>query len=144
MAEDTVNQALLVAGLDERECVTKKLRVHGWLKNYDRQDRLHYYGSDAVFIRKLVNVDSSLGRKLHEDLPYTKAEVLWAVREEMARTVEDFLARRSRALFLDARASIEMATEVARLMAIELNYDDNWQKAQISDYTKLAADYLLA
>jgi glycerol-3-phosphate dehydrogenase len=144
MAEDTVNHALLVAGLEERECVTRKLRVHGWLKNYDRQDPLHYYGSDAVFIKKLVNVDPALGRKLHQELHYIKAEVLWAVREEMARTVEDFLARRSRALFLDARASIEMAAEVARLMAAELNYDDGWQKAQVDDYTKLAAGYLLA
>jgi glycerol-3-phosphate dehydrogenase len=144
MAEDTVNHALLVAGLDERECVTRKLRVHGWLKNYDRQDTLHYYGSDAVFIKKLVNVDPALGRKLHQDLHYIKAEVLWAVREEMARTVEDFLARRSRALFLDARASIEMAAEVARLMAAELNHDDGWQKEQVDDYTKLAAGYLLA
>jgi len=81
---------------------------------------------------------------LHEELHYIKAEVLWAVREEMARTVEDFLARRSRALFLDARASIEMAAEVARLMAVELNYDDDWQKAQVDDYTKLASGYLLA
>jgi len=144
MAEDTVNHALLVAGLDERECVTRKLRVHGWLKHCDRQDPLHYYGSDAVFIKKLVNADPALGRKLHQDLHYIKAEVLWAVREEMARTVEDFLARRSRALFLDARASIEMAAEVARLMAVELNYDDDWQKAQVDDYTKLASGYLLA
>ncbi|MHC1725154.1 MAG: glycerol-3-phosphate dehydrogenase/oxidase [Syntrophobacteraceae bacterium] len=144
MAEDTVNQALLVAGLDERDCVTKKLRVHGWLKNYDRQDPLHYYGSDAIYIKKIVNADPSLGRKLHQMLPYIKAEVLWAVREEMARTVEDFLARRSRALFLDARASIEMATEVARLMATEMNYDDNWRNAQVDGYTKLAENYLPA
>src|SRR5208337_4952810 len=144
MAEDTVNHALLVAGLDERECVTKKLRVHGWLKNYDRQDPLHYYGSDTVFIRKLVSADPALGRKLHRELHYIKAEVVWAVREEMARTVEDFLARRSRALFLDARASIEMAAEVARLMAAELNYDGDWQKAQVDDYTKLASGYLPA
>ncbi len=95
-------------------------------------------------IKKLVSADPTLGRKLHRELHYIKAEVLWAVREEMARTVEDFLARRSRALFLDARASIEMAAEVARLMAAELNYDGGWQKAQVDDYTKLASGYLPA
>ena len=129
MADDTVNHAMLVAGLDERECVTRDLRIHGWLKHYERQDPLHYYGSDGVFIKKLVNGDPSLGEKLHRKLPYIKAEVIWAAREEMARTVEDFLARRSRSLFLDAAASIEMAAEVARLMACELKHDDDWRKA---------------
>ncbi len=143
MAEDTVNQAMMVAGLDERECVTKELRIHGWLKHYDRHDPLRYYGSDAVFIRKLVSADPALGEKLHQKLPYIKAEVIWAVREEMARTVEDFLARRSRSLFLDAGASMEMAAEVARLMAGELKHDDDWQKEQVDDYTKLAEGYLL-
>ncbi len=143
MAEDTVNHALLVAGLDERECVTGKLRIHGWLKNFDRNDPLHYYGSDAVYIKKIVQADPELGRKLHENLPYIKAQVVWAVRAEMARTVEDVLARRIRALFLDARASIEMAPEVAGLMAEELGYDYGWRKSQVDEYTRLAGEYLL-
>jgi glycerol-3-phosphate dehydrogenase len=143
MAEDTIDQALLVAGLDERECVTKNLRIHGWLKNFDKKDPLHFYGSDAVSIRKLMETDSELGEKLHEDLPYTKAEVVWAVRSEMARTVEDVLARRTRALLLDAQASIEIAPEVARLMAAELGYDAQWMKEQTDAYTELAKAYLL-
>ncbi|MFP4306848.1 MAG: FAD-dependent oxidoreductase [Desulfococcaceae bacterium] len=143
MAEDTVNQALLVAGLDERECVTKKLRVHGWLKHFDKNDPLHYYGSDAIHIKKLIKADPGLGETLHDDLPYLKAEVVWAVRSEMARTVEDFLSRRSRALLLDARASMEMAPEVARLMAEELGRDETWADAQTAGYQELAKEYVL-
>jgi glycerol-3-phosphate dehydrogenase len=143
MAEDTVNQALLVAGLNEQACVTKNLRIHGWLKNFDKNDPLHYYGSDAIHIKQIVNADPAMGQKLHDDLPYIKAEVIWSVREEMARSVEDFLARRSRALILDARASIEMAPEVARIMAAEQDYDDQWQADQVAAYTNLAQEYLL-
>ncbi|MFN2358102.1 MAG: glycerol-3-phosphate dehydrogenase/oxidase [Desulfotignum sp.] len=143
MAEDTVNQAMLVAGLNEQECVTKKLRIHGWLKHFDKNDPLHYYGSDAIHIKKLVSADPGLGDKLHKDLPYIKAEVVWSVRREMARTVEDFLVRRSRALVLDARAAMDMAPDVAHLMAGELGYDDTWEDSQISDFTDLAGTYLL-
>jgi glycerol-3-phosphate dehydrogenase len=144
MAEDTVNQALLVAGLKEHACITKDLRIHGWLKHYDKNDPLHYYGSDAIHIKKIVNADPSMGDKLHPDLPYIKAEVIWSVHEEMARTVEDFLARRSRALLLDTRASIDMADEVARIMAKELGYDETWQTYQVDAYTSLAQEYILA
>jgi glycerol-3-phosphate dehydrogenase len=143
MAEDAVNQALLVAGLNEHACMTKDLRIHGWLKNDDKQDPLHYYGSDAIHIKKIVNADPTLGQKLHADLPYIKAEVVWSVREEMARTVEDFLARRSRALLLDTRASMDIAPEVARIMAAELDYDKQWQTDQVADYHSLAEEYLL-
>ncbi len=144
MAESTVNQAMLVAGLDERECETKKLRIHGWLKHFDKADPLHYYGSDAIHIKKLIKADPDLGEKLHDNLPYIKAEVVWSVRSEMARTVEDFLARRCRALLLDARASIDMADETARLMAEELGKDDAWASEQASTYKALAKEYLLA
>jgi len=144
MAEDTVNQASLVAGLRDQPCLTKDLRIHGWLKHFDKTDPLSYYGSDAVYIKKIVNADPAMGEKLHEKLPYIKAEVIWAVREEMARTVEDFLARRSRALLLDARASMDAAPEVARIMAEELGYDRKWQTDQEDAYVGLAKEYLLA
>lgn len=142
MAEDTVNQALLVAGLEERECSTKKLRIHGWLKRFDKKDPLHVYGSDAVAIKKLIKADPALGQPLHPDLPYIRAEVVWSVRQEMARTVEDFLSRRSRSLLLDARASMDMAPEVARIMAQELNRDQDWATAQVEEYFELAQNYL--
>jgi glycerol-3-phosphate dehydrogenase len=143
MAEDTMNQALLVAGLDERECVTKNLRIHGWLKNFDRHNPLHFYGTDAVYIEKLMNVNPGWAHPLHPALPYTGAEVIWAIREEMARGVEDVLARRSRALQLDARAAIEMAPSVAGSIAEEMGYDGAWQKQQVRQFTELAGEYLL-
>ncbi|MCF8105669.1 MAG: glycerol-3-phosphate dehydrogenase/oxidase [Desulfohalobiaceae bacterium] len=143
MAEETVDQALLVAGLEEREAVTRDLRIHGWQKDIDFNDPLHLYGSDAVHIKELIKEDPGLGERLHPDLPYIKAEVVWAVREEMARSVEDVLARRSRALLLDARASLDMAPEVARLMARELRRDVAWQRAQVEAYRELAAAYIL-
>ncbi len=143
MAEDTVNQAMLVAGLNERECVTRRLRIHAWLKNVDRSDPLHVYGSDAVHLKKMMRADPALASPLHPNLPYTRAEVVWAVREEMARTVEDVLARRTRALLLDARASLAMAPAVARIMAAELGRDETWAADQVAAYRQLTRGYLL-
>jgi glycerol-3-phosphate dehydrogenase len=143
MGEDTVEQAALVAGLEERESRSRNLRVHGWLKNVDRADPLHGYGSDARSIREIVRARPELGEPLHGRLPYVKAEVLWAARHEMARTVEDVLARRTRALLLDARASIEAAPPAAELLAAELGRDAAWQQEQVREYSALAKGYLL-
>ena len=82
-------------------------------------------------------------KRLHENLPYTTAQVIWAVRNEMARTVEDILSRRTRALLLDAKASVAIASIVAELMANEFGYDTNWQKQQVVDYSELARGYML-
>ena len=142
MGEEAIDHATLVAGLDERPCVTKHLRIHGWLNHVDRTDPLHVYGSDALHIRKLANKNPLLIKKLHEALPYIRAEVVWAVREEMARTVEDVLARRTRALLLNARASIEAAPEVAEIMSEELGFGELWRKEQVAEYTGLARGYI--
>ena len=83
-------------------------------------------------------------RRLHPRLRAREGEIRWAVEEEMARTVEDFLARRTRSLMLDARASIEAAPRTAELMAEALGYDEAWARAQVKSYTDLAAGYLLA
>jgi len=143
MAEDTINKAMLIAGLEQRKCVTENMPIHGYVKNVDYSDHLYVYGSDRVKIMDLINKNPELGEKLHENLPFLKAEVLWAVRNEMARTIEDVLARRVRALFLDARASIEMAEDTALIIADELSYDAEWVKNQVQEYTKLAKEYLL-
>ena len=60
----------------------------------------------------------------------------------MARTVADVLTRRTRALFLDAAASMAAAPLVASLMAEELGYDPEWCRSQVEEYGKLAAGYL--
>ncbi|HLJ44815.1 MAG TPA: glycerol-3-phosphate dehydrogenase/oxidase [Bryobacteraceae bacterium] len=137
MAEDCVNQAATLAELPERNCVTQHLNIHGFHTNSDRFGHLSVYGSDAPALQEL-NRDI----RLHPALPYTEAQVIWAARQEMAQTVEDVLARRTRALFLNARAAIEMALRVAELLASELGYDSDWQTRQISLFTEVAKGYL--
>lgn len=143
MAEDTVNRAIESAGLKYIPCKTKHLPIHGSSKDGDPNDHLFIYGTDAAGIRSLINENPSLNKKLIERLPYTCAEVVWAVRHEMARTVEDVLARRLRLLFLDAKAAIQVAPKTAEIMAAELGRDENWQKKQISEFGTLANNYLL-
>jgi glycerol-3-phosphate dehydrogenase len=106
-------------------------------------DPLHFYGSDAEHIRELMMPDRSLTVRLHPNLIYCKGEVIWAVRNEMAMTVEDVLARRTRSLFLDARAAMEAAPTVAELMAREMNKGEAWQREQVEAFNKIASGYLL-
>ncbi len=143
MGQDTVDKAVKVAGLNDHPCVTEKLPVHGYKKNVDLTDPLYVYGSEADTIRKLIKESPELGRKLHKRLDFVKAEVVYACREEMAMTVDDMLARRVRALFLDARAAEEMAPEVARIMAKELGKDEAWIKDQTEQFTSIAKGYYL-
>lgn len=143
MAEDCVNQAATLAQLDERPCVTRKLPIHGSAVPAEVLGHLTIYGSDAVGIRELKEVDPSLASQLHSALPYTAAEVVWAARHELARTVEDVLARRTRALFLNARAAQQMAPRVASLLARELGHDAVWQREQVEEFERLAAGYFV-
>ncbi len=143
MAQDLIDKAIVLGGIDPTPCVTHNMAIHGYVKNVNREDHLHVYGSDIPKIQRMINENPKLGDQLHPDLPYLKVEVIWAVRHEMARTIEDVLARRTRALFLDARASIEMAEEVAELMARELKYKYSWVKDQLKSYKELAAGYIL-
>ncbi len=117
--------------------------IHGFVKNLNFYRHLYVYGSDNIKIEKMVHDNPDLGKKLHKNLPFIKAEVVWSIRNEMARNVEDVLARRVRALFLDARASIEMAPEIAEIIAKELGYDQKWIEKQVAEFIKLARGYLL-
>jgi glycerol-3-phosphate dehydrogenase len=144
MAEDTVDHAILLGRLPEAACVTKELRIHGHDEESAASENLAVYGSDAERIRELARTDAALGRQLDPSLPSIAAEVVWAVREEMARSVEDVLARRTRALFLDARAALRMAPAVAELMAGELGRDRSWIDVEVASFNGLAAQYLLA
>lgn len=143
MAEDCVDQAAHLAHLPERACATERLRIHGFSTDAEQHGSLSVYGSDAVEIEKLIVSDPKLGEPLHPALPDVKAEVIFAVREEMARTVEDVLARRTRALFLNAKAALEMAPAVADLMAQELDWGETDKAAQIEAFRQVAANYLL-
>jgi len=144
MAEDTIDAAALVAGLDERRSETVHLRLHGWLKNpAETEGLLKLYGSDAPAVRRTMREQPGGDEPLHPNLPYFKGEVAWGVRREMARTVEDVLSRRTRSLLLDARASIAAAPEVAAIMAKELGHGANWQAEQVAAFTEVAQGYLL-
>lgn len=144
MAQDTIDHAATIARLDEKPSVTTDLPIHGHHNNAEKFGDLAVYGADAQAIRDLVFESSDYKTALHPNLTTITAEVVWAVRNEMARTVEDFLARRTRALLLDARASMEMAPKVASLMAKELNRDTDWANQQIEAYRELAGTYILS
>ncbi len=142
MAQDAVEQAQTMAGLEERPCTTEHLQIHGWTRQSIPEPNLRVYGADAPALQEIARKEPALAAKLHSQLPYTGAEVVWAVHQEMARTVEDVLARRTRALLLGARASIEAAPRVAELMARELKRDEEWQKKAVRDYKEVAQNYL--
>jgi glycerol-3-phosphate dehydrogenase len=143
MAEDCVDQAATLAQLPEKPCVTHHLHIHGFHEAAKQFGSLAVYGSDAEEIRKLIETDAGLSEPLHAALPYVKAEVIWAARHEMARTVEDTLARRTRALFLNARAALAMAPAVADLMASELGWDELTRAKQLAAFRDVASNYVL-
>ncbi|MDD5175573.1 MAG: glycerol-3-phosphate dehydrogenase/oxidase [Sterolibacterium sp.] len=116
MAEDAVNVAQTLGNLPEKSCRTENLAI-------------------------VAAGESAPSAPLHPVLPITPNQVLRACREEMARRVEDVLARRSRCLLLDAAAAIAVAPQVARLMAAELGRDESWERREVIDFTALAAGY---
>ena len=144
MAEDTVDRAAQVGRLAERPCTTTRLRLHGWVAaRVQKADVNDQYGSDTPALLALMHQTAGSTELLHPTLPYKKVEVLWAVRHEMARTIEDVLARRTRLLFLDARASMTVASNVARWMAAELGRDEKWEREQVAEYRDCANGYLV-
>ncbi len=141
MAEDCVEHALVLARLPERPCVTRDLHVHGFHRRAEQFGDLSGYGSDAVGIGELMREDPALARPLSEALPIRGAEIVWAARHEMARTLDDALARRTRALYLDSRAALEMAPRAARLLAAELGRDRSWEERQLEDFREIASRF---
>ena len=146
MAEDVVNDAVQVGGLATTPCVTQDLVLHGFMRRDDpdlpTDPALRVYGSDARWWMRSP-VKTRAGRSRSTSAPVPRVHVVFAVRNELARTLEDVLARRTRALLLDARASIEIAPAVAALMASELGRDAAWVRAQVAEYETLAKGYLL-
>jgi glycerol-3-phosphate dehydrogenase len=142
MAEDTVNRAAQIAGLPERHSPTATLKLRG--AHAPRMtDDIGGYGADAPELLQLIASRPAWRAPLHPNLPYRAGEAVWAARYELARTVEDVLARRTRALLLDARASIAAAPAVAAALAEELGHDASWASDQVRQYTELAQGYVL-
>lgn len=141
MAEETIGRAIKEGILPERRCVTKNLKLFS-NENRLKDERLRIYGEGGADIEAIIDEDRFSGELLHPALPYTRAEIRWICRNEMPVTVEDVLARRTRSLFLDVRASEEIAPEVARIMAQEMGLNEEWQKEQVAEYGKLIPNYL--
>lgn len=142
MAEDMIDKAERLHGFKKTASVTRDMKIRGSSDNEDFNDPLHVYGSDREKILELINSDPVLGESLSESLPVLKAQVIWAVREEMAMTVEDVLSRRTRCQILDARGSLKIAPEVARLMAAEMGKDDQWADNQTNAYKEVTENYI--
>ena len=141
MSEDLINTAQSVGGLPERACISHSLPIHGYDYNSDWSNPLHVYGTD---IEKIHKLDEAGNESLSDQLHLTKNQIVWAVREEMAMTVEDVLARRSRALFLNAETTLTLAPKVAKIIAEEAGHDQDWIDQQIKEFNALAQNYLLS
>ncbi len=153
MAQDVINKAIVLGNLREEPCRTESLRLHGYREvgnqltkrlksNKHHIDSWILYGSDAEKLDELIQKHPHWGHLLHPRLPYLPVEIVWAVRQEMARTLEDVLARRTRALLLDVRATLEIAPQVASLMAQELGKPKSWEEEEIRRFSALAKNYL--
>lgn len=141
MAKDAVNNAAFVAKLPVVKCKTRKLKLHGATASRLYGERFSAYGTDADRIDAMITQDPELGAPIVPGYAYCFAEVIWSVRSEMAMTVEDILARRSRLLFLDAAKAVEAAMPVARTMAGLLGENEEWINQQVKSFCELATGY---
>ncbi|MCC6289125.1 MAG: glycerol-3-phosphate dehydrogenase/oxidase [Chitinophagaceae bacterium] len=143
MAKDAIDNAVFASKQERRQCKTETLKIHGWADKKTGNEVLDFYGSDAAAIQQLMHTDPALKEKLHPGFAYTKAQVIWAIQNEMAITIEDVLARRIRLLFLDAQAALDTAPIVATMMAAELNKDEEWIKNELDHFAMLAQRYMI-
>jgi glycerol-3-phosphate dehydrogenase len=140
MAEDCVDHAARLANLKSVPCTTKTMHVHGHAGDR-RFARFGEYGSDAAALESLLITTPNANELLADRLTYVTGQAIFAARHEMARSVEDVLARRTRALFLDAEAALAAAPRVAELLASELGHDVTWQAEQLEKFRTVAEVY---
>ena len=143
MAQDVIDLVGAKFNFNLQGSKTVNYKLHGYKENVDLSNPFYYYGADEESMLALAKENKALAEPISSNLSIIKAQVVWAVRHEMARTVEDFLARRTRALLLDARESVEIAPVVAELMARELHKNGEWTQQQLKDYEELAKNYIL-
>lgn len=139
MAEDAVNAAIKQQKLSQKKCITATLSLHG--ATIASNEYTSVYGADAEKLEELVRQTPGLEKKLIDNFPYREGEVIWSVRYEMARTIEDVLARRLRILFLDAGAARKAAQRTGELIKEELDKDDAWLMKELERFYKLADQY---
>ncbi|WP_299119959.1 glycerol-3-phosphate dehydrogenase/oxidase [uncultured Winogradskyella sp.] len=146
MSEDVVNEAITVHNLTDEKSKTRELAIHGNLSKSDKKELdkdLWYYGSDTTKLQELIASNESFRMLIHPNYEFKAGQVIWAARYEMARTVEDVLARRIRLLFLDAQAAIDCTEAVANILQKELKKSDSWKIQQIEEFKTLAQGYLI-
>jgi glycerol-3-phosphate dehydrogenase len=141
MAEETIDRAIRAGMLDKMPCVTRDLKLADNLEMQENQP-LAVYGNQAAEVKRMILDHPESGKKLHPSFPYTHAEITWICRQEMPVMLEDIMARRIRALFLDAGASLELSVLVAEIMEREMGWDSIATEKQISEYRELAHNYL--
>lgn len=141
MGEDAVTTLEELKEWEPRKSTSKQLKLHGWTNKPDPDSRYQNYGTDAAILRELEKEFG--GESYHPGLPCTPAQVIFAARYEMARTLEDVLARRTRCLLLDAKATLEIAEPVVKLIATELKRDNEWMENQINEFEELAKSYIV-
>lgn len=142
MGQDLVDSAEKLQSWNHIPSKSEHLKIHGYKLDADYKNPLYFYGSDEAEVLKLAE-ENNLKEMISTSLKVNKAQVVWAVRNEMARSIEDFLARRTRCQLLDARESIKMAPQVAEIMAKELRKDKNWQHKQVANYIQITSNYIL-
>lgn len=141
MGEDMIDTIEKHLQWEKKTTRTEHKKIHGFEENVNWENPLYFYGSDESLLKEKIN--GSANKWLSNTLRIHEWQVRWAVQQEMARTVEDVLARRTRALFLDAKESIRISDKVAHIMAEELGQNNDWIQKQINDFTKLAQQYHL-
>ncbi len=141
MAEETIDKGISAGIIEKRKCVTHGMKLIPDPPQVS-SGRLHIYGAGMPEIEKMITEKPELGQQLDKRLPYTRAEITWICRNEMPVNAEDILARRTRALFLNASASADMAPEVAQIMASEYGHGPEWVENQVESYRQLVRNYL--
>ncbi|WP_432714050.1 FAD-dependent oxidoreductase [Pedobacter sp.] len=131
MAQDTIDRAIDLGKLAMVKCITDQVKIFG------------ADGAEVLKLRNFIKTDPDFGEQLHPAASMTKGEVIYMIRHEMARTVEDVLARRNRTLFLNAAVAGELAPAVASILAKELNHDEEWLAEQLAEFNRLVQQYLL-
>jgi glycerol-3-phosphate dehydrogenase len=142
MGEDMLNYVEKNLSWKNRKTPTKHMPIHGYSESSKWDDPFYYYGSEAESIKKMMDENRQY-YWLSDSLHIHQVQVIWAIHQEMARTVEDFLSRRTRALLLDAKESMRIARPVAELMAHELGEGENWIEKQVNDFKEVATPYIL-
>lgn len=142
MAKDVINAASTLVALPRVKSTTQFLKLHGYDKNAANYGDLSIYGSDALLIEEIYSENALYEKQLHPDYSITVGQLLFSIRHEKAKSIEDLLARRTRLLFLDVQASISVALVVGNILATELNKDKEWLYSEVQSFIQTANTYL--